>query len=110
LVDARGAEAAAGWVSLSSPENYLGYERAADIASSGGALSERRRIYAAPVRLRLNHWVLSGDWSLGRQVARLNESDGRDIIILGLAVGGTSVRFGVMLDGRLPGAAHGDRR
>jgi Thioredoxin like C-terminal domain len=61
LVDARGAEAAAVWGSLSSPENYLGYERAENVASSGGAVPERRRNYGAPVRLGLDHWALSGD-------------------------------------------------
>jgi thiol-disulfide isomerase/thioredoxin len=63
-VDARGAEAAADWGSLRSPENYLGYERTENFASPGGALLDERRVYAAPARLRLNHWAsrATGRW------------------------------------------------
>jgi thiol-disulfide isomerase/thioredoxin len=55
-VDARGTEAAADWSSLKSPENYLGYARTDNFASPGGALSAKRRVYASPARLTLNHW------------------------------------------------------
>src|ERR1700682_1076127 len=48
LVDARGAEAAADWGSLKSPENYVGHERTKNFASPGGALLNQRRVYAAP--------------------------------------------------------------
>ena len=37
-VEASGAEAAADWDSLRSPENYLGYERTQNFASAGGAI------------------------------------------------------------------------
>src|SRR5213083_1767480 len=37
-IDARGAEAAADWGNLKSPENYLGYERTENFASPGGAV------------------------------------------------------------------------
>ena len=47
-VDGRGAEAAADWGSLKSPENYLGYERTANFASPGGAVLDKRRVYASP--------------------------------------------------------------
>src|SRR5262250_1798974 len=50
-VDARGAEAAADWSSLKSPENYVGYERTENFASPGGAVWVTRRVYAAPARL-----------------------------------------------------------
>jgi thiol-disulfide isomerase/thioredoxin len=63
-VDGRGAEAAADWSSLKSPENYLGYERTQNFASPGGAVLDKRRIYAAPARLSLNHWALAGDWTV----------------------------------------------
>src|SRR5258708_31796931 len=36
-VDARGADAAADWGSLKSPENYVGYERTENFASPGGS-------------------------------------------------------------------------
>src|SRR6266478_4899667 len=56
-VDAQGAEAAADWGSLKSPENYVGYERTEHFASPRGAVLDKPRVYAAPARLRLNHWA-----------------------------------------------------
>src|SRR5215208_3964380 len=76
-VDARGAEAAADWSSLKSPENYLGSERTENFASPGGAVLDKRRDYAAPARLRLNHWVLSGDWTVESQATVLIKANGR---------------------------------
>ena len=49
-VDGRGAEAAADWGNLKSPENYLGYERTENFASPGGAVLDKRRVYASPAR------------------------------------------------------------
>jgi thiol-disulfide isomerase/thioredoxin len=115
-VDARGAEAAADWASLESPENYVGYERTENFASPGGLLPGERYVYAVPVRLPLNHWALSGDWTAGRQATTLNEAGGqianrfhaRDLhLVMGPATPGTSVRFRVLIDGQPPGAAHG---
>src|SRR4030095_10215313 len=76
-VDPGGVEAAADWDSLWSPENYLGYERAENFASPDGAVLDTRHAYAAPARLRLNHWALSGDWTVGRQATVLNQAGGR---------------------------------
>ena len=115
-VDGRGAEAAADWDSLKSPENYVGYERTENFASPGGAVLDKRRVYAAPAQLRLNHWALSGDWTVGRQATVLNKANGRiayrfharDLhLVMGPATQGTSVRFRVLIDGQPPGAAHG---
>jgi thiol-disulfide isomerase/thioredoxin len=114
-VDARGVEAAADWDSLRSPENYVGYERTENYASPGGALLDERRVYDAPAQLRLNHWALSGDWTVERQATVLNEANGRiahrfqarDLhLVMGPPARGTSVRFRVLIDGRPPGAAH----
>jgi thiol-disulfide isomerase/thioredoxin len=44
-VNARGVEAAADWDSLSSPENYVGYEPTENFASPGGAELDERRVY-----------------------------------------------------------------
>ena len=77
-VDGRGVEAAADWGSLKSPENYLGYERTENFASPGGAVLDKRRVYAAPARLRLNHWALSGDWTVGKQATVLNTGQRAD--------------------------------
>ena len=115
-VDARGVEAAADWGSLKSPENYVGYERTENFASPGGAVLDKRRVYAVPARLRLNHWALSGDWTVEKQAAVLNKGNGRvayrfharDLhLVVGPAARGTSVRFRVLIDGKPPGAAHG---
>src|SRR5207237_9019219 len=76
-VDTRGPEVAADWDSLKSSENYLGHERTANFASPGGAVRGERRAYAAPARLNLNHWALSGDWTVDNEAAVLNAPSGR---------------------------------
>jgi len=115
-VDARGAEAAADWSSLRSPENYVGYERTGNFASPGGAVPDARRVYATPAPVPLNHWALSGDWTIERQGSVLNAANGRiayrfharDLhLVMGPTARGASVRFRVRIDGRPPGAAHG---
>ena len=115
-VDATGAEAAADWSSLKSPENYVGYERTESFASPGGAVLNKRRVYAAPARLGLNQWALSGDWTVAKYAIALNQANGRityrfharDLhLVMGPAARGTSVRFRVLIDGLPPGAGHG---
>jgi thiol-disulfide isomerase/thioredoxin len=115
-VDPGGVEAAADWDSLWSPENYLGYERTGNFASPGGAVLGRRHAYTAPAELRLNHWALSGDWTMEQQATTLNTANGqiayrfhaRDLhLVMGPAARGRSVRFRVRSDGQPPGAAHG---
>ena len=115
-VDAPGAEAPADWASLRSPENYTGYERTENFASPGDAVPGEHHAYTTPAQLRLNHWALAGDWTIGEQAATLNEAGGqityrfhaRDLhLVMGPAVPGTSVRFRVLIDGQPPGAAHG---
>jgi thiol-disulfide isomerase/thioredoxin len=115
-VDARGVDVAADWGSLKSPENYVGYERTENFASPGGAVSNKRHVYTAPARLGLNQWGLSGDWTMEKQAIVLNQANGRiayrfharDLhLVMGPATQGTSVRFRVLIDGQLPGAAHG---
>lgn len=111
-----GVEAAADWGDLKSPENYVGYERAAGFASPGGAVSDRRHVYAAPARLALNQWALSGDWSMGGQAVTANTASARIVyrfhardlhLVMGPASRGATVRFRVRIDGHAPGAAHG---
>ena len=115
-VNGRGAEAAADWTSLKSPENYVGYERTENFASPGGAVLGRRRAYVAPAQLRLNQWALSGDWTMGQEATQLNGPNGRiayrfharDLhLVMGPPARGTSMRFRVLIDGQPPGAAHG---
>jgi thiol-disulfide isomerase/thioredoxin len=116
LVEPRPAELAADWANLRSPETYTRYDSAGNFASSGGALLDPRRVYSLPQRLSLNHWALSGDWTVREQGAAMNQANGRiahrfharDLhLVMGPAVPGTSVRFRVLIDGQPPGAAHG---
>jgi thiol-disulfide isomerase/thioredoxin len=115
-VDGRGLEAAADWSNLRSGENYVGYERTQKFMSPGGAAADRPRVYALPARLRLNDWALSGNWTVKRGAAALNEPNGtiayrfhaRDLhLVMGPATPGTSVPFRVRIDGIPPGAARG---
>jgi len=115
-VDALGLDADADWSSLKSPENYVGFERTENFASPGGAVLNKRRMYELPARLRLNEWALSGDWTVKKDAAVLNEASGsityrfhaRDLhLVMGPAAAGTSVRFRVRIDGQPPGVAHG---
>jgi thiol-disulfide isomerase/thioredoxin len=115
-VDGAGAEAAADWASLRSPENYLGYDRTEGFASPGGAVLDKGHAYAAPARLRLNQWALTGDWTIKKGAAALNKASGRiayrfqarDLhLVMGPAMRGTPVRFRVLIDGQQPGSAHG---
>ncbi len=114
--DARGIEAPADWGSLKSPENYVGYARTENFSSPGGTVQDRRHVYRAPDRLKLNHWALSGDWTVGKQATVLQQANGRIVyrfhardlhLVMGPAARGTPVRFRVLIDGQPPGAAHG---
>jgi thiol-disulfide isomerase/thioredoxin len=116
LVDARGVEAPADWDELRSPETYIGYARAENFVSPGSPSWDQRKEYSLPGALRLNHWALAGDWSVGRQAAVLNASGGqiayrfhaRDLhLVMAPARDGQRVRFRVLLDGHPPGTSHG---
>jgi thiol-disulfide isomerase/thioredoxin len=115
-VEAHGAEVAADWGTLKSPESYVGHDLAQNFASPGGAAVDKPRTYAAPARLQVNHWALSGDWTVRKEAAVLNKPNGRiayrfharDLnLVMGPAARGTPVRFRVLIDGKPPGAAHG---
>jgi len=115
-VDAQGAEVAADWGSLGSQENYVGYERTENFAFPGGAVRNKPHAYVAPAQLQLNHWALSGDWTLTKEAAVLNHANGRiayrfharDLhLVMGPAARAASVRFRVFINGQPPLAAHG---
>jgi hypothetical protein len=115
-VKGHGLEAAADWGSLRSGENYVGYQRTQNFASPGGAVLEKARMYELPMRLRLNEWALSGDWTVKKEATALNKANGRiayrfharDLhLVMGPKAPGTPVRFRVLIDGQAPGAAHG---
>jgi thiol-disulfide isomerase/thioredoxin len=111
-----GFEAQADWANLKSPETYLGYEQAQNLASPSGAELDEPRNYVAPESLKLNHWALSGDWTIERGASVLNRADGgiafrfhaRDVhLVMGPRARGTSVPFRVLVDGEPPGDAQG---
>jgi thiol-disulfide isomerase/thioredoxin len=110
-----GFEAQADWDNLQTPETYLGYEQAQNFASPDPAL-DGPRTYEVPDRLKLNHWGLSGDWTIERGASVLNRADGRiafrfharDVhLVMGPPARRSSVPFRVLVDGERPGAAHG---
>jgi thiol-disulfide isomerase/thioredoxin len=114
--EATGVEVAAEWESLWSPENYLGYGRTENFASPNGAVRGTRHGYTVPARLRLNHWALSGDWTVERQAIVLHEAEGRIVyrfhardlhLVMAPAMPGSPIRFRVRHDTQPPGAAHG---
>ena len=58
-------------------ENYLGYQRTDNFVAPNGSILETSYAYAAPTRLALNHWALSGDWTVKRGAIVLNQAGGR---------------------------------
>jgi hypothetical protein len=115
-VEGEGAEAAADWSNLRSPEGYLGFARTANFGSAGGVRRNDPRVYGAPAQLRLNQWGLSGIWTFEKEAVILNESGGRiayqfharDLhLVMGPAARGSAIRFRVSIDGRPPTDAHG---
>jgi cytochrome c biogenesis protein CcdA/thiol-disulfide isomerase/thioredoxin len=113
-VSAAGAGAASDSDNVRSPETYIGYSRAENFVSPGGAVKDGSHIYAAG-NPQLNEWGLSGDWMIGEERARLNRKDGsivyrfhaRDLHLVLGAANGKAIRFNVMIDGKPPGESHG---
>ena len=115
-VSATGAEAASDQADVMSPETYIGFARAENFASPGGAVGDSLHVYATGDLSHLNDWGLSGDWTVGGQSASLNKTDGaisfrfhaRDLhLVLGPSADGKPVRFRVTIDGAAPGESHG---
>ena len=109
-------EVQADWEDLGSPESYLGYDGATGFDSGGRAVFDRPHTYAAPADLRLNHWGLTGEWTVRSDASALNGSSGRvayqfharDVnLVMGSARKGVSIPFRVLLDGESAGPAHG---
>lgn len=113
-IDPSGSEAQADWKDLQSGENYLGYVRTENFASN--AAQDKPHTYSTPKKLDLNHWALSGDWTMGKEAIRSNQPNGnityrfhaRDLhLVMGPAMRENPVRFRVLIDGKAPGKAHG---
>jgi cytochrome c biogenesis protein CcdA/thiol-disulfide isomerase/thioredoxin len=114
-MSASGAEAASDSGNVESPETYIGYRRAENFASPGGAANDVGHVYTAGMP-RLNEWSLSGDWTIGGEHADLNTKDGailyrfhaRDAhLVLGTTPGHEQIRFRVTIDGEPPADNHG---
>jgi thiol-disulfide isomerase/thioredoxin len=114
-VEATGVEAQADWDHLQTPETYLGYERSERFASPDDAAFDERRAYELPEHLRLNHWALAGEWTIGRENAVLDQAGGsiayrfhaRDAHLVLSAGPREPIAFRVLLDGEAPGPSHG---
>jgi thiol-disulfide isomerase/thioredoxin len=114
-VEGRGVEAEADWNQLRTPETYLGYVRGEHFASPDGAAYDERRVYESPEHLRLNHWALAGEWTIGRENVVLDQAGGsiayrfhaRDAHLVLSPGAREPIPFRVLLDGGAPGPSHG---
>ena len=114
-VRGRGVEAEADWDQLRTPETYLGYERSEHFASPDGSAFDERRAYELPERLRINHWAVAGEWTIGHENVVLDQAGGsiayrfhaRDAHLVLSSGAREPIPFGVLLDGEAPGRSHG---
>jgi thiol-disulfide isomerase/thioredoxin len=114
-VEGLGVEAEADWDHLRTPETYLGYERGEQFASPDGAAFDERRAYELPAGLRVNHWALDGEWTVGREHVLLDQAGGsiayrfhaRDAHLVLSPGAQKPIPFRVLLDGEAPGPSHG---
>jgi hypothetical protein len=114
-VEGLGVEAEADWDQLRTPETYLGYVRSEHFASPNGHVSDERRTYELPERLRFNHWALAGEWTIGRENVVLEEAGGsiafrfhaRDAHLVLSPGAREPIPFRLLLDGETPGPSHG---
>jgi cytochrome c biogenesis protein CcdA/thiol-disulfide isomerase/thioredoxin len=99
-----------------SPETYIGYARAANFASPGGAVRDAAHDYAIPALGTLNAWALANNWTIGSEHATANAAGtriafrfkARDLhLVLGPSANGKAIRFRVAVDGKVPGGNHG---
>jgi Thioredoxin like C-terminal domain/AhpC/TSA family len=110
-----GIEAQADWVTLESPETYVGYQQGRNFASPEGVTIDEHRTYTLPDPLTLNSWAVSGEWTVEGRACVLNRAGGsiafrfhaRDVNLVLRSRKGTTVPFRVLLDGAPPGNAQG---
>jgi cytochrome c biogenesis protein CcdA/thiol-disulfide isomerase/thioredoxin len=115
-VNGTGVGAASRTAAVQSPETYIGYARAENLVSPGGAVHDISHAYQLPALSSLNSWGFAGDWTVGAEHAVLDGAGGRiafrfharDLhLVLGPSADGHPIPFTVRIDGRSPGAAHG---
>ncbi len=114
-VEGVGVEASANWNHLRTPETYLGYGRSERFSSPDGVAFDESRAYELPDSLRVDHWALHGDWTIGAESVVLDEAGGsiayrfhaRDAhLVLSRGARGP-MPFRVLLDGEAPGPSRG---
>ena len=101
-VEGLGVEAEADWDHLGTPETYLGYGRSEHSSSPDEPL-------------RLNHWALAGEWTIGTENVVLDQAGGsiayrfhaRDAHLVLSSGAQEPIAFRVLLDGEAPGPSHG---
>jgi hypothetical protein len=111
-----GVEAEADWDHLRTPETYLGYGRGERFASADSVVLDEGRAYELPDHLRVNHWALAGEWTIGRENVVLDRASGtiayrydaRDVHLVLSAGSRAPIRYRVLVDGAPPGPAHGE--
>lgn len=115
-VSGTGIEAAPDFSSSRSPETYIGYRQAQNLASPERLAKDSARAYTTPASLSLNHWGLVGSWNVNAESAVLQSRPGkivfrfhsRDLhLVMAPAKDGKPVRFVVKLEGAVPGENHG---
>jgi hypothetical protein len=100
-VEGLGVEAEADWDHLSTPETYLGFARGERSASRDA--------------LRLDHWALAGEWTIGAESVALDQPGGsiafrfhaRDAQLVLSRETPAPIPFQVLIDGEAPGPSHG---
>jgi cytochrome c biogenesis protein CcdA/thiol-disulfide isomerase/thioredoxin len=114
--DTGGVAMAAADVAAQSPETYVGYSRAENFVSPGGAERDREHVYSIPATLATDQWALSGAWNVGGEKATLAKPGGRiafrfharDVnLVLGPGADGKPVRYRVTIDGKPAGDDRG---
>jgi thiol-disulfide isomerase/thioredoxin len=103
MPDAKGAEVAADWKTLGSPETYVGTRQA------------ERYVSSASTPLKLNRWSLTGHWTTRPESALVNDAGStigyrfhaRDVHVVMAPPSHGAARFRVSIDGQPPRAAHG---
>ncbi|MGO9958912.1 MAG: redoxin domain-containing protein [Solirubrobacteraceae bacterium] len=114
-VEGVGVEAAADWNDLRTPETYLGYGRSDRFSSPDGVAFDARRAYELPDSLRVNHWALHGDWTIGAESVVLEQAGGsiayrfyaRDAHLVLSRGACEPMPFRLLLEGEAPGPSHG---
>jgi thiol-disulfide isomerase/thioredoxin len=110
-----GVEAQADWGNLESPETYLGYEQGQNFAAGDDVRPDLPRSYAVPDELPRNRWALAGEWTIEERASVLSAAEGaiafrfhaRDVNLVIRSREGTRIPFQVLLNGEVPGSAHG---